>query len=200
MATLDELIAEQVKRARARQAEAPPAEAASEPEDVFAEVEPAAETPAEVAAAPEVAEEGEREPTTPHPSFEKEGTRPEEVPVVEEAPVAAAPVAAQPAAAPKDPLLADIESALQEDLEDLYKQLPPARQKQFRVRGEQAATSIRQLLVSAHANVKKIFQIIADWLKLIPGVNRFFLEQEAKIKTDKILAAAEEERRRGHLT
>jgi len=27
-----------------------------------------------------------------------------------------------------------------------------------------------------------------DWLKILPGVNKFFLEQEAKIKTDKILA------------
>jgi hypothetical protein len=26
-----------------------------------------------------------------------------------------------------------------------------------------------------------------QWLKLLPGVNRFFLEQEAKIKTDRII-------------
>jgi len=26
-----------------------------------------------------------------------------------------------------------------------------------------------------------------NWLKLIPGVNKFFLEQEAKIKTDEVL-------------
>jgi hypothetical protein len=45
--------------------------------------------------------------------------------------------------------------------------------------------------------VKKILALIRDWLKLIPGVNRFFLEQEAKIKTDKILLAAEEKKQQG---
>ena len=34
---------------------------------------------------------------------------------------------------------------------------------------------------------KKIFQLILEWLKLLPGINRFFLEQEAKIKTDRII-------------
>ena len=35
--------------------------------------------------------------------------------------------------------------------------------------------------------VKKIFILIISWLKIIPGVNKFFLEQEAKIKADRIL-------------
>ena len=37
---------------------------------------------------------------------------------------------------------------------------------------------------------RKILKLIRSWLKLIPGVNKFFLEQEAKIKTDKIVDLA----------
>ena len=35
--------------------------------------------------------------------------------------------------------------------------------------------------------VKRVLTMLKDWLTSIPGVNRFFLEQEAKIKTDRIL-------------
>ncbi len=101
---------------------------------------------------------------------------------------------------PKDRLLQDIESAMEEDLKDVYAHLPTHRQKTFRSQGERAAQTIRVLVSSTKVHTRKIFQIILDWLKLIPGVSRFFLEQEAKIKTDKILLAAEEERRRGTIT
>jgi hypothetical protein len=30
-------------------------------------------------------------------------------------------------------------------------------------------------------------EIIRNWLKLIPRVNKYFLEQESKIKTDRII-------------
>jgi hypothetical protein len=35
--------------------------------------------------------------------------------------------------------------------------------------------------------VNKIIDLIRRWLKLIPGINKFFLEQEVKIKADKII-------------
>ena len=35
--------------------------------------------------------------------------------------------------------------------------------------------------------VKKIIGLIIDWLNIIPNVNKFFVKQNAKIKTDKIL-------------
>ncbi len=162
-------------------------EAPAEPEDIYAETEsvqaPASERRPEapVEAAPEAP-----------PLVETEGA-------LSPQPSAVSPQPSAVSAPPKDPLLRDIEAAMQEDLEDLYRQLPPARQAVFRARGEQAARKIRALVAAAHAHVKKIFRLLFDWLRLIPGVNRFFLEQEAKIKTDKILAAAEEERRRGRL-
>ena len=55
------------------------------------------------------------------------------------------------------------------------------------------AQNIRAMVASAKIQVRKIIQWIVGWLKLIPGVNIFFLEQEAKIKADKILDMVEEE-------
>lgn len=118
-----------------------------------------------------------------------------------DAPVAPTPAAhATAAALHKDHFLTDIETVMQEDLKELYKQLPPARQHAFKTRGEEVAQAIRTLASAAKINAKKIFQLLFGWLKMLPGVNRFFLEQEAKIKTDKILLAADEERRRGTIS
>jgi len=39
---------------------------------------------------------------------------------------------------------------------------------------------------TAKFSFRKALGLIRDWLRIIPGVNRFFLEQEAKIKADKI--------------
>jgi len=97
----------------------------------------------------------------------------------------------------KDRLHREIESVLEEDLEEIYKALPSDKQKQFHDEGEKTAASIRALLVHhTKKHARKILNLIKRWLRLIPGVNRFFLEQEAKIKTDKIVLVAEEEERR----
>lgn len=87
----------------------------------------------------------------------------------------------------EDSTTAQIETILEEDLTDLYLTMPRETQQKFKVKGEETSSKIRQLVQKTKINAKKIFQLIRDWLKIIPGVNRFFLEQEAKIKTDKIL-------------
>lgn len=94
-----------------------------------------------------------------------------------------------------DRLAKEIESILAEDLTDLYLAMPPDKQQEFKIKGEQTASKVRELVQAAKINAKKIFQLIRDWMMMIPGVNRFFLEQEAKIKTDKILIVAEEEQK-----
>ncbi len=99
-------------------------------------------------------------------------------------------------APPKDRLEREIESVLEEDLADMYKSLPAEKQKEFREEGEKTAAAIRVLAIHAKKHASKILHLIKRWLRLIPGVNRFFLEQEAKIKTDKIVLVAEEEDRR----
>ncbi len=176
MATLDELVVEQVRR---MQAERSPESATAEPAEPSPEFSPE-----------RVAE------TAPEHAAESAPASAETPPA--DLPPAPPPAAARAAAAPpKDPLLQSIESAMQEGLEDLYRQLPPERRTVFRTRGEQVAAQIRTLLSSAKVKAKNIFRLLVDWLKMLPGTSRFYLEQEAKIKTDKILLAAEEERRRG---
>lgn len=95
----------------------------------------------------------------------------------------------------KDEATKQIEEILSEDLTDLFLNMSPEQQEEFRAKGEETASKIRVLLSSAKVGVKKILALITDWLKLIPGVNKFFLEQEAKIKTDKILLNAEDFRK-----
>ena len=129
-----------------------------------------------------------------------EAVRPLEVPMVTkegkpqvEMPGPVIPSAPAPAVA-KSPVLEKIENILEEDLSDVYFQMPPAKQEQFNKEGEMAASKIERLLRGVKIKVKKIFDLIRNWLKLIPGINKFFLEQEAKIKTDKILELQEKQK------
>lgn len=92
-----------------------------------------------------------------------------------------------PLPAIKDEVTVKIEKIMTEDLLESYQKLSPIAQQEFKLKGEETALKINELLRSAHVQVKKIFRLIYEWLKMLPGINRFFLEQEAKIKTDKIL-------------
>lgn len=104
------------------------------------------------------------------------------------APASAPPSTIAPHAQPVDPVVAEVESILAEDLADVYAQLPAAVQQKFRAEGEQVASRIVLLLQAVHIKAKAIVLLIRNWLRIIPGVNRYFLEQEAKIKTDRVLA------------
>lgn len=101
-----------------------------------------------------------------------------------EAPVIAPPAAAKPA---KSPTLVEIEQVLQENLEPVYSKMTPEIQEKFKIKGEVTASKIEVLIKQVKVNTKKILDLIIKWLKMIPGVNKYFLEQEAKIKIDKIL-------------
>jgi len=87
----------------------------------------------------------------------------------------------------RDQVTLQVEKILEEDLKEQFEKMSPVAQQEFKLKGEEVAGSIRDMLRSAHVKAKKIFRLIVDWLSLLPGVNRFFLEQEAKIKTDKII-------------
>lgn len=95
----------------------------------------------------------------------------------------------------KDPETAVVELILAEGLEDLYGKMLPSEQEAFKKRGEEVALTIRQMMTSAKVKVKKVLLLIKGWLRMIPGVNQYFLDQEAKIKTDKILARVEKQRK-----
>jgi hypothetical protein len=87
-----------------------------------------------------------------------------------------------------------IDQILSDGLSDIFMDLPPKTQMQFKVEGERTTRKINELLSEAKVKARKIVDLIMAWLGIIPGLNRFFLEQEAKIKTDQILKMKEEEK------
>ena len=92
----------------------------------------------------------------------------------------------------KEERLKKIEEVLEEELEDIYAEMPPEKQKEFQKEGEETVKKIDELLRKTKVNIKKIAGLIKRWLSIIPGINKFFLEQEAKIKADKIIKIKED--------
>lgn len=88
----------------------------------------------------------------------------------------------------RDTLMIQIEHIMEEGLQEAYKELSTVEQQEFKIKGEETAWEIRSLLKQAKLKIKTIFKLLVSWLMLLPGVNRFFLEQEAKIKVDKIIS------------
>ena len=99
----------------------------------------------------------------------------------------AASASMTPPATPEVERQVEIERILEEDLATVYFNLPEDKKEKFRLQGEQTAWQINKLLASTKIKVQKIITLIKNWLLLIPGVNRFFLEQEAKLKADEII-------------
>lgn len=97
------------------------------------------------------------------------------------------PTPAQNLSTPLDPVTAEIRQVMSQDLQDIYAGMDPATQKTFKEEGRKAADQIKEILLSGKVQARKIFKLLFDWLKIIPGVNKFFIKQEAKIKTDRLI-------------
>ena len=83
--------------------------------------------------------------------------------------------------------LIKIENILSEHLDELFLTMTPQEQMAFKKKGEETAQKVNELMQETKIKVKEILVLIREWLKIIPGVNKFFIEQEAKIKTDRLL-------------
>ena len=94
----------------------------------------------------------------------------------------------------KSERLIEVERIMSENLEDIYAALPPELQAAVKYEGEVAAQKIEELIEGGKSISKKVLAILRSWLEKIPGVNQFFLEQESKRKTDKIMALARKSR------
>lgn len=88
----------------------------------------------------------------------------------------------------KDEMTKEIESIMSDGLGEAFQALTPVEQQEFKLKGEQAALEVRALMDSTKLKVKNVFLIVLKWLSFLPGINKFYLEQEAKIKADKIMA------------
>ncbi|MEI6597049.1 MAG: hypothetical protein WCL13_02445 [bacterium] len=89
--------------------------------------------------------------------------------------------------APTAKMQKQVESILAEDLAEIYLSLEPKKRQEFKIKGEQTAQKINQLLAKTKINIGEIIKLIKEWLSLIPGLNKYFLEQEAKIKADELI-------------
>ncbi len=98
-----------------------------------------------------------------------------------------------------DPVRMEIEHALSDGMYEYYAAMPPAAQHQFKMQGEELARTITTMVQSLHFEIMKVAMLIKKWLMMIPGVSPYFLEQEAKIRADKVatIARFEAERTKG---
>ena len=58
-------------------------------------------------------------------------------------------------------------------------------------KGEFVANAITDLIIRGGVKVKMVWKLITDWLGSLPGMNKYFLEQEIKIKTDRVMEFSE---------
>lgn len=137
--------------------------------------------------APEIGVEGK----------EKEEIRKEEEkkPPIKEKETAAQPILTSSLSVPvkKTVLEREIETVLSQDLDQVYAEMNKEQKIIFKAEGEKAAHKIAVLIKSVKVKTRQILDLIRHWLRFIPGVNKFFLEQEAKIKTDRILKIKDKE-------
>jgi hypothetical protein len=153
-----------------------------EPEDIFEFVEKTPEKPGEIKV------EKVRE------ALEQHGEKFESKPA-QEVETHELPVQTPPTSQPVMPLpiteeekrVIEVERVLSEGLHDLYMSLPPAEQQKFKMEGEKAAREVAGLLGQVKVKIDQIISVIRRWLTTIPGVNKFFIEQESKIKAQKLL-------------
>jgi hypothetical protein len=115
---------------------------------------------------------------------EKAVEKPDETPIQKPtAPI----VIPSPIASPYEERRKDIEIAMAKGLEDIYMSLDPAKRAEFKKAGEETAEKINKLLEKTKVKIGQIVNLIRKWLSLLPGVNKFFLEQEAKIRADEVM-------------
>ncbi len=151
----------------------------NEPEDIFAFVERGQ------VGKPEVQPEKVREALEQHGSrFEQ---HPEVPAQVKELPSQVPPVTMPLPVSAEEQQLQKIESVLSEGLHDIFVALPPAEQQKFKLAGEQAAREVSGLLAQVKVKVDAVIAVLKKWLGTLPGVNKFFVEQEAKIKAEKLV-------------
>jgi hypothetical protein len=167
------------------------------PESVNVQESKQGEVPAEVGVN---AIEGEKQVETesgqvPENILPEEATPPEPTDLAQASQVGVSATGQLPE---KDLLSQDIQDILEEDITDLFLNMPPDKQQLFQQKGEETVSKIKELVSATKVQVRKVVELIRDWLKMIPGVNMFYIEQESKIKTDKILDRVEEQREEGN--
>lgn len=95
-------------------------------------------------------------------------------------------------AAVKDEVTIELEKILEDGLGEYVSSMPEEARTRFLYKGQETAQRLAFMVNGVKIQAKKVVELIRDWLLTIPGVNKFFLEQEAKIKTDRVLSFNED--------
>ena len=141
-------------------------------------------------------------PETPRPvvetgglDIEKEVAQPAGERTAEASPIEVQPITPPanpqqilPTAPNEPPLQHQVEEIMSAGLTDAYQAMDPGTQQKFKQVGEATAVTIAGLLARTKIEIKKIIELIFGWLRLIPGVSNYYLEQEAKIKADRLVS------------
>lgn len=136
----------------------------------------------------------ERQPESKDEFLEKPIERAPVTKVIEGQPTTAA---ALPAAAPKDEITLEVEKILESGMGEHFSKLKPEEQAVFKQKGEQVSQELAGMVRSLQVKMKRALQLVRDWLLCIPGINKFFLEQEAKIKVDQLVDLVEARKESG---
>lgn len=84
-------------------------------------------------------------------------------------------------------VLHKVESILADGMEKVYLSMDAATQATFKAKGEETSKKISNLLKHTKVHIKQVINLIVDWLRIVPKVNKYYIEQEAKIKADAIM-------------
>ncbi|HVM90466.1 MAG TPA: hypothetical protein VMU11_01035 [Verrucomicrobiae bacterium] len=151
--------------------------------------------PVEVAPTPEV-DQYEQEERAAEQQMEQQEHKEE---FLEEAPTSALPATATaepeaPAAAGKDEITIEVEKILEAGLGDYVPDMPEEARQKFLKKGGEVAAQLSVMVRTLNIQVSLVLKLLKEWLLTIPGVNKYFIEQEAKIKADRIIELANQHR------
>ena len=99
----------------------------------------------------------------------------------------------------KTPARRSVEGVLSANLAAVYNKMDARTKLVFKNRGEETSRRIEILMRKTKLEISTVLALIRRWLATIPGVNDFYLEQEAKIKTDQIIKLATDLKARGEI-
>ncbi|RJQ34991.1 hypothetical protein C4566_01395 [Candidatus Parcubacteria bacterium] len=84
-------------------------------------------------------------------------------------------------------ILEKVENILANGMEQAFLTMDIATQAKFKAKGEETAKKIATLMLKTKLKAKQVVNLILEWLRIIPKINKFYIEQEAKIKADHIM-------------
>jgi len=121
---------------------------------------------------------------------------------LEDAPTTTVQVAPQTGQAPvveagagqKDEVTIEVEKILEAGLGDYVPDMPEEARQRFLKKGGEVAAQLSVMVRTLNIHVSLVVKLLKEWLLTIPGVNKYFIEQEAKIKADQIIDLADQYR------